>query len=143
MKLLLLTILTAFLSSIIILFQQHYILKNLTKNEFFCIKNILLFIVSVFYILFINKNIFQKIQNLDSKIWIYIFIDVFISVITIILWYFLLQNTDAHKLVNTINPLTILFITIISYFFYKKKISIKEIVGIILILLGLYIFNIK
>jgi len=68
---------------------------------------------------------------------------VFISVITIILWYFLLQNTDAHKLVNTINPLTILFITIILYFFYKKKISIKEIVGIILILLGLYIFNIK
>lgn len=143
MKLILIVFLVSFLSACLILVQQNFILNKMHKSDFLCAKNILLFLFIIFYIIFINKNTYKNLTNMEISNWKYIIIDCFISIINIVLWYYLLQNTHAHKLVSTINPLTIIFITMLSYIFYKKKITKNNLFGIILVLIGLIYINKK
>ena len=73
----------------------------------------------------------------------YIIGEVSLSIVNILLWYYLLQQTEAHKLAGSINPLSLVIITILSIFVYKKIISKKELVGILLVILGVLLLNSK
>lgn len=140
----LLIILVSLISSNIMLIQQNYILNTLTKEEYYCIKNSIIFLFIMTYILFINNGeIYKKIKKIDKTKWKYIIIDSLLTILNVLLWYYLLQNTEAHKLISNINPLTILFTLLLSYFIYKKKINRQECVGIMIVLLGLIIINKK
>jgi len=143
MKLMIITILVAFFSANLILFQQNFILNKMNKYQFFCAKNTLFFLFVVFYMTFVNKDVYKNLINMELKDWKYILLDGALSITNIILWYNLLQNTDANKLVSTINPLTIIFIVILSCVFYKKTITRYEIFGILLVLIGLILINKK
>ena len=115
----------------------------MNKYQFFCAKNTLFFLFVVFYMTFVNKDVYKNLINMELKDWKYILLDGALSITNIILWYNLLQNTDANKLVSTINPLTIIFIVILSCVFYKKTITRYEIFGILLVLIGLILINKK
>ena len=139
MMILLLIILVSLISSNLILIKQNHILNDLTKEEFYCIKNSIIFLFIIIYIN--NGNIYKKIKTIDNKKWKYIILDVLLTIINILLWYYLLQNSDAHKLISNINPLTILITLLLSFFFYKKKVSRNECFGIIIVLIGIFIIN--
>ena len=140
----LLIILVSLISSNLMLIQQNYILNSLTKEEYYCVKNILIFLFIMIYMIFINKGkIYKKIQKIENKKWKYILIDSILTILNVILWYYLLQHTEAHKLISYVNPLTILFTLLVSYFIYKKNITQKECLGIMIVLLGLIIINKK
>ena len=86
----------------------------------------------------------NEIKNINLKYQApYLLLDVSLTIANIILWYYLLQNTEAHTLISTINPLTIALIVILSYVFYDQKITRNEMLGIILVLLGIVFINKK
>jgi uncharacterized membrane protein len=144
MNLVFLILLCSFISANLILLQKKYILTKLSGNQYFCIKNWLIFTAILIYILFINKNMFKEISLIDFKgQGPYLLFDVILTISNIILWYYLLQNSEAHKLISTINPLTITLIVIISYVFYDHKITHNEMFGILLVLLGIIFINKK
>jgi uncharacterized membrane protein len=144
MNLIFLILLCSFISANLILLQKKYILTKLSGNQYFCIKNWLIFATILIYILFINKSMFKEISLIDFKEQgPYLLFDVILTISNIILWYYLLQNSEAHKLISTINPLTITLIVIISYVFYDHKITPNEMFGILLVLLGIIFINKK
>jgi len=143
MNLTFLIFLVAFLSANIILIQKNFILKNINENDYFCIKNGLIFLFVLVFITFIKKDTISNIQKIDRKLWMYIIGEVSLSIVNILLWYYLLQQTEAHKLTGSINPLSLVIITILSIFVYKKIISKKELVGILLVILGVLLLNSK
>ena len=144
MNLIFLILLYSFISANLILLQKKYILTKLSGNQYFCIKNWLIFAAILIYILFINKSMFKEISLIDFKgQGPYLLFDVILTISNIILWYYLLQNSEAHKLISTINPLTIILIIIISYVFYDHKITQNEMFGILLVLLGIIFINKK
>ena len=144
MNLVFLILLCSFISANLILLQKKYILTKLSGNQYFCIKNWLIFTAILIYILFINKNMFKEISLIDFKgQGPYLLFDVILTISNIILWYYLLQNSEAHKLISTTNPLTITLIVIISYVFYDQKITHNEMFGILLVLLGIIFINKK
>ena len=143
MNLTFLIFLVAFFSANIILIQKNFILKNINENDYFCIKNGLIFLFVLVFITFIKKDTISNIQKIDRKLWMYIIGEVSLSIVNILLWYYLLQQTEAHKLTGSINPLSLVIITILSIFVYKKIISKKELVGILLVILGVLLLNSK
>lgn len=143
MNLTFLIFLVAFFSANIILIQKNFILKNVNENDYFCIKNSLIFLFVLVFITFIKKDTLSNIQKIERKHWMYIICEVSLSIINILLWYYLLQQTEAHKLTGSINPLSLVIITILSIFVYKKIISKKELVGILLVILGVLLLNSK
>ena len=144
MNILFLILLCSFISENLILLQKKYILTKMDGKQYFCVKNILIIIMVALYLLFINREMFHKIQNIEFKTnGPYILFDAIITVANIVLWYYLLQNIEAHRLISTINPLTIALIVTISYVVYDEKITRNEMVGILLVLLGIIFINKK
>tara|TARA_E500000178_G_scaffold346616_1_gene398514 strand:- start:2123 stop:2557 length:435 start_codon:yes stop_codon:yes gene_type:complete len=144
MNLVLLVLLCSFISANLILIQKKYILTKLSGNQYFCIKNWLIFTVIALYLFFINRKMVSEIKNINLKYQVpYLLLDVSLTIANIILWYYLLQNTEAHTLISTINPLTIALIVVLSYVFYDQKITRNEMIGILLVLVGIVFINKK
>lgn len=144
MKIILLILLSAFISANLILLQQKVILPHIGNQEYFCIKNILFFVCVIIYMTIINKNMYNNIKNKDlSNYKLILVFDTLLTIANIMIWYYLLQNKDAHKLVSTVNPLTIALIVVISYAFYDAKITRNEMIGILFVLMGIIIINKK
>lgn len=144
MNLILLVLLCAFISANLILIQKKYILTKLSGNQYFCVKNWLIFTVIALYLVFINRRMITEIKGINLKEQTpYLLFDVILTIANIILWYYLLQNTEAHTLISTINPLTIALIVILSYVFYDHKITRNEMIGILLVLVGIVFINKK
>lgn len=142
MQIILLILLSAFLSANLILLEQKYILNHLNGNEFFCIKNILFFIIIILYMTFINRSMYNKIQKVEFKNYKLILIfDTLLTIANIMIWYYLLQNREAHKLIGTVNPLTIALSVVLAYAFYDAKITTNEMIGILLVLIGIIFIN--
>ena len=144
MNLLILVLLCSFISANLVLIQKKYILTKLSGNQYFCVKNWLIFTAIALYLVLINRKMVTEIKNINLKYQApYLLLDVSLTIANIILWYYLLQNTEAHTLISTINPLTIALIVILSYVFYDQKITRNEMLGIILVLLGIIFINKK
>tara|TARA_Y100000389_G_scaffold98529_1_gene95205 strand:- start:1230 stop:1664 length:435 start_codon:yes stop_codon:yes gene_type:complete len=144
MNLILLVLLCAFISANLILIQKKYILTKLSGNQYFCVKNWLIFTAIALYLVFINRRMITEIKGINLKEQTpYLLFDVILTIANIILWYYLLQNTEAHTLISTINPLTIALIVILSYVFYDHKITRNEMIGILLVLVGIVFINKK
>lgn len=144
MKIILLIILSAFISANLILLQQKVILPHIGNHEYFCIKNGLFFVFIMIYMTLINRKMYNNIKNKDlSNYKLILIFDTLLTIANIMIWYYLLKNKDAHKLVSTINPLTIALIVILSYVFYDAKITRNEMIGILFVLMGIVIINKK
>lgn len=143
MKNILLLILSSFMTANIILIQKNFILNDLDKYDYFCIKNLLFFVFVITYMTFIKTETFSNIKKLKWDKVKYVILEVSLSIINVLLWYYLLSSSEAHKLISSNNPLTIIFITLLSVILYKKKVLTNEIIGIIMILMGLFILNKK
>ena len=140
-NLMLLIVFLAFTSSNIMLIQKNYILDSIDKNDFFCLRSTLFFLFVIFYATFIKTDTFNNLQKIDKSKWNFIFLDLVLSIINVFLWYYLLIQSDAHKLTGTFNPLKIIMITLLSYYFYKTSVTKEQIAGIVLVILGVLLIN--
>jgi len=142
-NLMLLIVFLAFTSSNIMLIQKNYILDSIDKNDFFCLRSTLFFIFVIFYATFIKTDTFNNLQKIDKSKWKFILLDLVLSITNVFLWYYLLVQSDAHKLTGTFNPLKIIMITLLSYYFYKTSVTKEQIAGIVLVILGVLLINRK
>ena len=87
---------------------------------------------------------YKNIKNIEFKKYgPLLLFDTFLTISSIIIWYYLLHNTEAHKLISTINPLTIVLVVLLSYIFYDKKVTRNELLGILFVIIGILIINKK
>ena len=107
-NLMLLIVFLAFTSSNIMLIQKNYILDSIDKNDFFCLRSTLFFLIVIFYATFIKTDTFNNLQKIDKSKWKFILLDLVLSITNVFLWYYLLIQSDAHKLTGTFNPLKII-----------------------------------
>ena len=140
-NLMLLIVFLAFTSSNIMLIQKNYILDSIDKNDFFCLRSTLFFLFVIFYATFIKTDTFNNLQKIDKSKWKFILLDLVLSITNVFLWYYLLIQSDAHKLTGTFNPLKIIMITLLSYYFYKTSVTKEQIAGIVLVILGVLLIN--
>lgn len=140
-NIILIIIFLAFTSSNIILIQKNYILDTINNKDFFCLRSILLFLFAIFYAIFIKTDTFNNLQKIEKSKFKYILLDISLSIINIFLWYYLLIQNDVHKLIGTFNPIKIIIITMLSCYFYKIQITKKQILGIMLVILGVILIN--
>ena len=63
MKNILLLILSSFMTANIILIQKNFVLNDLDKYDYFCIKNLLFFVFVITYMTFIKTETFSNIKK--------------------------------------------------------------------------------
>jgi uncharacterized membrane protein len=124
--------LTKYLSQIEILILSHLIWHLF----------ILLFLV---YIWIFNKNIghnfITKIKNIPIKYRYYLIFITIISIISQYSYFTLLKKNNVSKVIPILNGLSNISIVIIAYLLFKEKLTFIKLIGILLVIFGIYLIN--
>lgn len=95
--------------------------------------------LSLLLILYYLKSNNKLFININKKAYIYAFIVAIISIIAILANYYLLKHNKVAIVNAIIEPLIIIFVILLSRFFFNEKISFHEFIGIFLIICGIII----
>ena len=138
---LLLSILSAFFWATCIIVEKNYLLTQFNPLELLISRGAILILFFFIYLFLTKGNINKKFINMDSKTLFYLVLSFILSFLGVFLSWYVIKNKDASYAVAIVNPLIITFVVLISYFFYKENITIKEAIGILLVLLGITCIN--
>lgn len=99
----------------------------------------------IFYIWIFKKKtktaFISKIRHLPQKLKYYIFLIVIFGITAQFAHISLLKYYDVSKVTPIVRGISTLFILFFGYFIFKETITLKKIVGILTILLGIYLVN--
>ena len=136
---------------IVCIVTQPYIEKKILKKvdlyDILLYKTILyILIIIIFYSIFINRNIFCNFDNIlcNKKECFLIILSTILSIIiTFGFLYIVKQDYNLSKLIPKMECGIILLSFLIGYFYYKENIDNKQLIGIFLILIGIYLTSKK
>ena len=90
-----------------------------------------------------DKNRFSFVKKMTKRNIFFIIISVTIGILGGLSYTYLLKQNNINYLIPHTNPLIIIFTLLIGYFIFKESMSINQIIGIILVIIGLIIINYK
>tara|TARA_Y200000002_G_C22678245_1_gene662964 strand:- start:2631 stop:3071 length:441 start_codon:yes stop_codon:yes gene_type:complete len=88
----------------------------------------------------IRKNLLSKLDKKTKKLFIICGIN---AIFASALFVYLLKSKDVSYIVPHTSSLLIVCTIFIGYYFYEEVINEKKIIGIILVLIGLFCINMK
>ena len=131
-------------------FFKKKLMSKLNNEELFFINHIVITIFILLYFLYrykcnkIKLDCISKLNNFSRN---EIFLLIFGAIITVIgarlLPYLLEQNKDVSYIISHIQPVVIMLTVLIGYMFFKEKITLTKLLGVIFIVIGLIVINVK
>ena len=124
------------------------ITNYLSKIEIIVISHIIwdIFIFSYMgYIWLFNRtkatSFINNIKNLPNKYKYYLLSLTIIGIISQLSYFTLLKKNNVSIIIPILNGLSNVFILLIAYLFFKEKITCVKVIGILLVILGIYLIN--
>jgi len=120
--------------------------KNLASSEYLILNHIIITIILILYIayLLMNKqcsfNCIKKMSNLEIMMLI---IGGFLAVLSGFCLIYLVKNYDVNMVMPYLQPLVIVATAIFGYLLFKESLSIYQIIGFSVIIIGIIISNYK
>ena len=139
---LLLCVMCAFLWSISITIEKYYLLTKFKSYQLLFLRPVFLAIISSIIILSFDKN-FSFLKKVDKIDLFYIVLCVGINAFTIIIFFNLLKNNPTFETLTITHPLFICFSVLISYLFYNEKMNLKQLIGFIMVIIGVILVGYK
>ena len=131
-------------------FFKKKLMNKLNNEELFFINHIVITFFILLYFLYrykCNKIRLDCISKLSSFSKNEIFLLIFGAIITVVgarlLPYLLAQNKDVSYIISHIQPVVIMLTVVIGFMFFKEKITLFKLLGVIFIVIGLIIINVK
>ena len=118
--------------------------KVLNVDEYFMINHFIVTALLLIYFVILIKNKQCSINcwnKLDRYDIIYILLGSFTSIIGARLLISLIKKKDISYLMAHLQPIVIAITFIVGYIFFKEKITLNKIMGILFILTGLIFIN--
>tara|TARA_B000000557_G_C20793657_1_gene452241 strand:- start:18 stop:449 length:432 start_codon:yes stop_codon:yes gene_type:complete len=137
-----LSILAALFWAIGINIEKQYLLKTFKPLELILFRSILYVLFVSFYFYYSN-SICLNYDKIDMKICMIMVLSITLGFISLYIFLSLLNNKKISNTLTFIHPLIIVFGVLISYLIYNEKINLKEILGIMLVLSGIFMINYK
>jgi uncharacterized membrane protein len=139
-------ILITFLISITESFEKYFKQSSLKKVDVILYLAIESFILSLILFIYIYCNtdtndVFKMLNNIDNNTLKTMFGAIIILLFNKIVKYYLLSNYNLLDVLIYDDILDIFSISLISYFFLNESISKEKLLGIIIIIIGMYVFN--
>ena len=114
-------------------------LKYIDNTNLIALRYIITGCILFILILIINRKEF--IGQINRYSVLYSILIGFFSILSSYFLYILLKDDDYIKVVPTVEPLIVIISFIIGIIYYKNKISLKLIFGIVLSIIGVYLIN--
>jgi transporter family protein len=108
-------------------------IENIDPTLGTAIRTVVILPMAWLLVLIQKKN--HLVKNIDRRSMIFIIVSGFSTSISWLCYYYALQNGKA-SIVVPIDKLSIVVTIVFSYFFLKEKLSLKSIIGLVLIMIG-------
>ena len=129
-----------------------FLIKDLTnylsKIEIIVISHLVwdVFILSFMgYIWLFNRpkaiSFINNIKKLPNKYKYYVLSLTIIGIISQLSYFTLLKNNNVSVIIPILNGLSNIFIILLAYLFFKEKLTFVKVIGILLVILGIYLIN--
>lgn len=124
---------------------KNYLIEHFNPMELYILRMGVGFsMAAVILFLLFEPNLFTNLRSRLTKQFMFFFV---ISVITgvtgIFAWWKVLKSNNGAYSTALVWPMVVLFTTLISYYFYNEKISTIQCIGIGVVIIGLFMLNIK
>lgn len=138
-------ILITFLISITESVEKYFKKSSLKKVDiisYLAIESLIFSLILFIYIILSGKTnkIYQMFNNIDDYSFKHMIYAIMILLINKFVKYYLLSNYNLLDVLVYDDLLDIIVISLISYFFLNESISKEKLLGIIIIITGMYIF---
>ncbi len=132
-------LLSALFSSVMAIMMKIS-LKGLSSEVGLLVRTIIVTIICLINVIMIGK--LKEIKNTDSKIWLWI---VLCSFATYFTWFFYFKAMESGNSLNVVavSQISIIFTMILNLLFLKEKIYIFDIIGSVIVILGVYLITYK
>lgn len=118
--------------------------SNMSPHEYFVISHTFVTIIVIFYALYLlyyDYCKFEYIYKMNKSEIFWMTMSVIIGTIGTLVFIMLVQREEISFIMPNIQPLVILVIAIIGYFFFQESMSYCKMSGIALIILGAIFIN--
>jgi len=124
---------------------KNYLIGHFNPMELYILRMGLGFsMAAVILFLLFEPNLFTNIMpRLTKKIIFFFILSVATGVTGIFAWWKVLKINNGSYSTALVWPMVVLFTTLISYYFYNEKISTIQCIGIGVVIMGLFMLNIK
>ena len=130
----------ALIWSISTILDKNYVLKKYKAYELFLLRSPTFFALGLLTTLYLTKdvNIFKRVSKPDLS---YIVGSVAFNFMALLIFWHLLTKNDSHYTLSVVQPMYICFVIILSYLFFNEKMNYKQLIGFILVLIGIFMVN--
>ena len=118
--------------------------KNLESSEYLILNHVVITIILIFYVAYLIMNNKCSIDCIKKMTKLEIFMLIlggFLAVISGICLIYLVKNYDVNMVMPYLQPLVIIATAIFGYLLFKEQLSIYQIIGFSVIILGIIISN--
>ena len=127
-------------------FLTKILLETFTFDEILCIRFLFVQIPLLFYLIYKIYFTTHKItffKKINYKHICYVNLMIFTYVIGAAIYYSLINKSQVSNISPILSPLIIIFTLLIGFFYFKETLKKNELVGILIVILGIYVIKSK
>ena len=127
-------------------FVKKILLQTFSLDEILCLEHLFYtipLIIFILYRVYVSKtklNFFKKVTKIHVC---YFSLTTLTALIAGVLYYYIMSRLPVTKVTPILSPLIIIFSVLIGVSLFKETINKNEIIGIVLIIMGIYISKSK
>ena len=125
-------------------FLKKYAAKKISSNDYLIFNHILCTIIVFLYFIYLifNKKCdINCVKYLTNKDIAFSILGAISSVVASILLIELLKKNDATEIIPNIQPMVLILTLLIGKVVFNETLTYNKILGTIILLLGIYLFN--
>lgn len=135
-----LALIPSILWAITVTIEKFYLLDYFTSYEL-RFSNTLIMIIPLMIFLNYDRKYRKKIINIPKKKMLFLLLRVLMGFIAGCVFLYLLKNNKTFLTVSIVHPMFIVFSILFAYLFFNETINFKQIVGISMVILGIFIIS--
>jgi len=136
------SLVVAFLWASNVTLEKFYLLDYFTPYELRFSDAFIMFIPLIIF-LNLNNQYRTKIINIPRKKLLFLMLKTLFSFVSSCFFLYLLKNNQTFLTVSIVFPTFIIFSILFSYLFFNENVNMKQLFGIFLVLLGIFIISIN
>ncbi len=119
--------------------EQKIVLKKFSSFQLLTYRAIILAAVSLVF--FSSSKTLEHIKSLSRKDWGNFLLAYLAALVGMYLFFELLSRDSKSTAIAIVQPMLIVFATVISFFFFDERLKPIEIAGIFAVILGVILMN--
>lgn len=125
-------------------FIKKLVMKKMDANEYLIMNHSVVTIILVFYLIYLLKkkkcdfNCVQKLSGGDMGLLV---IGGITTILATLMLLYLVSTSEVSYVIGNVQPIVISLSIILGYLFFKEKLGLTKLLGLIFIIVGLVLIN--